>query len=70
MKGILREGSERSGGWGKKLCIVHLGEVRPHKTKVIGIERPRISDWLSGRVLPSLVMGLRIKAFLEGEKLE
>src|SRR5260370_35435726 len=70
MKGILREGSERSGGWGKKLCIVHLGEVRPHKTKVIGIERPRISDWLSGRALPSLVMGILFKAFLEGEKLE
>ena len=68
MKGIPREGSPRSGGWGKKLCTVHLGEVRPHKTKVIGIERRRISDWLSGRVLPSLVMGLRIKAFMEGEK--
>jgi hypothetical protein len=54
----------------KKLCTVHLGEVKPHKTKVIGIERRRIFDWLSGRVLPSLVMGLRIKAFLEGEKLE
>ena len=37
MKVILREAA-RSVGWGKKLCTVHLGEVRPHKTKVIGIE--------------------------------
>jgi hypothetical protein len=67
MNGITREGSARSGGWGKMLCTVHLGEVRPHRTKVIGIEWRRISDWLSGRVLPSLVMGLRIKAFLDGK---
>lgn len=36
--------------------------------KILGVDRKRISDWYSGRIQPPLAVGLRIQAFLEGEK--
>jgi hypothetical protein len=36
--------------------------------RVIGIAPRRVSDWFSGRVLPTLTYGLRIQSFLEGQK--
>jgi transcriptional regulator with XRE-family HTH domain len=36
--------------------------------RVIGVDPRRVGDWLSGRVLPSLAMGLRVRAFLEAQQ--
>jgi transcriptional regulator with XRE-family HTH domain len=43
---------------------------RTQIAKAIGVDRRRITDWLSGRVLPSLAMGLRVRAFLEAQPRE
>jgi hypothetical protein len=48
-------------------CNARRGR-RTYLGKLLGIDPKRITDWLSGRVTPSLSMGLKIKTFLEGEK--
>jgi hypothetical protein len=51
----------------KQWCDAKHGR-RTYIAKIIGVDRKRISDWFAERIQPSLASGLRIKAFLEGEK--
>jgi DNA-binding XRE family transcriptional regulator len=51
----------------KAWCDARRGR-RTYLAKIIGVDRKRITDWFTGRVQPSLSAGLKIQAFLEGEK--
>jgi hypothetical protein len=48
----------------RKWCDAEPGR-RQLIARAIGVDRRRVTDWLTGRTLPSLAMGLRVRAFLE-----
>jgi hypothetical protein len=50
----------------KKWCDGERGR-KTTIARAIGVDRRRVTDWLRGRVLPSLAMGLRVRAFLEAQ---
>jgi hypothetical protein len=35
--------------------------------RAIGVDPRRVTDWVTERTLPSLAMGLRVRAFLEAQ---
>jgi DNA-binding transcriptional regulator YiaG len=36
--------------------------------RILGVDNRRVNDWFSGRIDPSLAVGLRIQAFLASQK--
>jgi hypothetical protein len=51
----------------REWCDAKRGR-RKYLGNLLGINPKRITDWFTGRVQPSLAIGLRVKTFLEGEK--
>src|SRR5947209_2655721 len=51
----------------REWCAQEYGR-QAQVARILGVNRRRISDWFSGRILPSLATGLKIQNFLRTQK--